>query len=412
MPSDFGRRWLTISTLTLFQVALEVWGVVFCILAAICILVMRPSNPEYTTRKFIIELLCIFLLINDCLAWMFRGHSSSLAFYVVRFSNFFVFFTNYIYMSFFGFFLWKSCSEKGTKRPKQLIALYAISVIAIIALIASNFFCLFYYFDGQNTYHRAQYYIFTQLVAMVGMLLCFSILLMYRKKIERLAFYSMLSYFVLPALATIFQAFHYGLSLQNFSVVFSAQLMFAIDVIDLAKQLDSSKSAFQVVSEMAEHDRMTGLLNKPSALSKIEHCLSEMSSNDGASLIFLDIDDFKAVNDTYGHNAGDFWIIKIAQILMHNFRGDDILCRFGGDEYVVFLSDMTDIDILCAKFDAIYAQLLACSKEREQDVYCSIGVYRIFGANHQLLDCIDLADKALYEAKRNGKHTFVIKDIT
>ena len=64
-----------------------------------------------------------------------------------------------------------------------------------------------------------------------------------------------------------------------------------------------------------------------------------MQEDDQAVLIFVDIDDFKQINDTYGHKVGDFWIREVAQTLKRLYRHDDIIVRFGGDEYVALIKN-------------------------------------------------------------------------
>ena len=77
-----------------------------------------------------------------------------------------------------------------------------------------------------------------QLIAIVGMAIDLTILLQYRKRLDRVLFYAILSYFVLPAITTVIMIFTYGLSLQNIAIVISAQIMFVMDTIDISSRLD------------------------------------------------------------------------------------------------------------------------------------------------------------------------------
>lgn len=398
------------STITIFQVSLEIWGIAFCLIAAACISAMKSSDPAYKRRKISMQLSCICLLLSDALAYVFRSQPGDLAFFMVRLSNFLVFGINYYYACLFGNYLWRSCCGNKGKVPARLLAVYMTSTISIVLLVISQFNHMYYYFDETNTYHRGDYFIFTQVLAVINMVLCFSILIENRKLLDKMVYYTMLAYFVLPVIATVFQTFFYGLSLQNFSMVFSTQIMFAVDFVDLSRKLDTSKSAFQAASHAAEHDSMTGLFNKTAGIRKIEAFLTEMKADDTASLVFLDIDDFKSINDTYGHTVGDFWINQIAQLLTLHCRENDIVCRFGGDEYIVFLKNLADLRLLQLKIDYFFAELKDVSVKKNQTVHCSIGICRIFGTGQKASYCIECADAALYEAKRKGKNTFVIKD--
>lgn len=399
------------SATILFQIALEIWGIVVCIVASICLFAIKPEDPAHNPRKLIMELCCIFLLASDILAWRFLGQADTIGFRVTRIANFFVYFINFIYLTLFGNFLWKACATKEEKLPKRLLAVFSMSTAAIVILIISQFNGFFYYFDEQNIYHRGPWYMAAQMVAIAGIVLCFTILMQFRKRLDRITFLAMLSYFAFPAIATVIQTFYYGLALQNFSIVCSTQIIFAVDMIEMSLQLNSSKDAYRLASHAAEHDAMTGLLNKPAGIRKMEEFLAQMSEDGGASLIFVDIDNFKHINDTYGHGVGDFWIIEIAKLLMSHCRQDDIACRFGGDEYIVLMKNVTDAKLLYKRWEHFSECLQKLSEEKQQEIHCSIGVCRVFGAGQDLTRCLDTADQALYEVKRRGKNGCVIKDL-
>ena len=94
------------------------------------------------------------------------------------------------------------------------------------------------------------------------------------------------------------------------------------------------------------YDLMTDVWNKAGGIEQIEKCLSNMLDIDTAIIGFIDIDDFKAVNDTYGHETGDFWIVQVAETLKDISGNDDIVCRYGGDEFIIFLKDVHNTEEL------------------------------------------------------------------
>ena len=158
----------------------------------------------------------------------------------------------------------------------------------------------------------------------------------------------------------------------------------------------------------ASHDIMTGLWNKTSGRDKVRNCLENMSESDVAALGFVDIDNFKSVNDTYGHEIGDFWICEIAAALQKICDSSDIACRYGGDEYILFLKNVRDRDELTACIEGFRKKVVDKAAEREQDVHCSIGLYQVKGAGNKLAECIIIADSLLYQAKDKGKDTYII----
>ena len=399
------------NTLTIFQIALEVWGILICLIALL--ITCMEHIPSRSSRKirFFMQISCIFLLANDIFAWVFRGQTGTIAYYAVRISNFGVFFINFIYMSLFAIYLWQSISISSKTLPKRIFCIFGLSFCGIFTLILSQFTHLFYYFDQQNYYHRSSFYFLSQFIAIIGILLNLSILLQYRKRLHRPLYYAFLSYFILPTLATIILIFYYGLSLQNLAFVISTQIMFVVDIIDVSQQLTESQKAFLLANYQAEHDAMTGLWNKPAGKKQIPSYLSSMESKDTASLLFIDIDDFKHINDTAGHMVGDFWIKEISKQLNRIFDKNAIITRFGGDEYMVFVKNLADTETLKFKLELFQCYLSLKSQNATRKVHCSIGACIINGNGHSLSECIETADQALYEAKEAGKNTAIFKSL-
>ena len=165
------------------------------------------------------QIACMLLLGADALGWYFLVDAGETAYYMVRISNFSVFCINYIFMSFFATYVWLTASKHHHRRPAALYVVYALSVIGIFLLIITQFTGLFYYFDDHNLYHRGNFYLLSQAVAVLGIILCLFMLISYRKNLDRIVFLSMMSFFVLPTLATIYQALAYGFSLQCLAAV-------------------------------------------------------------------------------------------------------------------------------------------------------------------------------------------------
>lgn len=179
------------------------------------------------------QIACMLLLGTDALSWYFRVDADETAYYMVRISNFSVFCINYIFMSFFATYVWLTVSKHQHRKPAALRAVYALSVIGILLLIITQFTGLFYYFDDHNLYHRGNFYLLSQAIAVLGIALCLFMLISYRKNLDRIIFLSMMSFFVLPVLATIYQALAYSFSLQCLAIVISTQIMFIMDTVEL-----------------------------------------------------------------------------------------------------------------------------------------------------------------------------------
>ena len=151
----------------------------------------------------------------------------------------------------------------------------------------------------------------------------------------------------------------------------------------------------------ATHDGLTKVYNR-SGYNLILDRLDVAST----FALMIDVDDFKDVNDTYGHETGDKVLRRIAGVLRHTFRSDDLVCRIGGDEFVVLMinSDEEQKKLIGPRIDRINAEL-SNPEEGIPAVSVSAGIaYGGHASNAEEL--LDYADKALYETKRRGKNGF------
>lgn len=376
----------------------------------------------------------MLLLGADALSWYFLNNPGETAYYMVRLGNFSVFCINYIFMSLFTTYMWLTVSNHNHRKPAALYAVYALSASGILLLIITQFTGLFYYFDDHNRYHRGNYYLLAQAIAVLGISVCLFMLISYRKNLNRTIFLAMMSFFVLPVLATIYQALAYGFSLQCLAAVISTQIMFIMDTVEINLRFHSQQADYRKARYEAEHDGMTGLLNKEAGWKRMREYFNRMGSRDEALLMFIDIDDFKTINDTYGHTAGDFWIREVASQLRHIYRQDDIICRYGGDEFLALIRNTASEQVLETTLGIFFQQLARTSEQHGQDVHCSGCVCRIAATRIRrntgisrntdegngedirgevdFDQCVKQADLALYETKRSNKGRFTVYNYT
>lgn len=163
------------------------------------------------------------------------------------------------------------------------------------------------------------------------------------------------------------------------------------------------------VQELANRDPLTGLPNLRLLRERFFQTLS-LAKRKGwkAAILFIDIDEFKEVNDIYGHMVGDMILKMIAQRLLKNARESDTVARIGGDEFLIILTEVNDTTAVALVADRILQQLTTPFDLAGQEIKIggSIGIamYPVHGDNIQLL--IKKADKAMYTAKNQGKHTY------
>ena len=156
-------------------------------------------------------------------------------------------------------------------------------------------------------------------------------------------------------------------------------------------------------------DEMTGLRNKGSLTREINEYLADPLKNKG-TLMILDVDRFKSVNDTYGHDIGDSVIIQLGKILAKKFTKDEITGRFGGDEFILFIKDNDDTDMACtiaSEMVSLISENVSLPKKDEK-LSISIGIALYKGIEKNYSELFKKADVALYEAKANPNERFCI----
>jgi len=158
---------------------------------------------------------------------------------------------------------------------------------------------------------------------------------------------------------------------------------------------------------MSRHDALTGIQNKAAGLTAAEQYLHEFRKpRKRFAVFFVDLDDFKKINDTYGHIEGDRLLRKIGAVLKSVCRKDDIVCRFGGDEFLILIKDLSGEDTAARKAEQILAALQNLSGREKYAISCSIGICYVAEGRGEIESYIRKADQALYAAKNKGKNHF------
>lgn len=177
----------------------------------------------------------------------------------------------------------------------------------------------------------------------------------------------------------------------------------------LEKQNLSFQDKFQSVSELSITDPLTQLYNRRFFDHQLQCEAKRLNrKGEGFCLLLIDIDDFKKMNDTFGHAAGDEFLKQIAKILQENVRATDLLARFGGEEFVVVATstDTKGAVVLAEKMRTAVAEasFIVDESMRPRRVTISIGVAPYKGSQTGLFNA---ADAALYRAKESGKNCVV-----
>ncbi|HEY5629639.1 MAG TPA: EAL domain-containing protein [Candidatus Limnocylindrales bacterium] len=168
------------------------------------------------------------------------------------------------------------------------------------------------------------------------------------------------------------------------------------------------------VRDLAERDALTGAANRRSFQDNLEVVVAQTASdrNRVAAVLFIDLDDFKIVNDTLGHAAGDALLVAVTERISSLVRSDDLVARLGGDEFAILLTDHADLHRAKVMADRLVRELQAPYEIAGHPVRISgsIGVASARDAVEGAADMVRNADVAMYLAKAGGKAGFAVFD--
>lgn len=181
------------------------------------------------------------------------------------------------------------------------------------------------------------------------------------------------------------------------------------------KKLQNAKNKLvkqqEIIYKQAHFDHLTGLANRTLLHERLQ-VLCEDAYNNGKlfGVLFLDLDRFKEINDTLGHDAGDQLLVHVAKVLLYATRKSDTVARMGGDEFIILLDDIIDettlIRIAQKIIDAVAVPLTIHNKNLHVTTSIGISIFPQHGADFSEL--IKNADRALYEAKAAGRNNYKI----
>ena len=289
------------------QAELLFFGCFFCLIMALCMYLSNNFDSKKRKWLLLMQVFTAVLLFNDALAYIFRGYSGILGYYMVRISNFIVFLLSNVIMSFFHAYV---CSylfaDKEWKTIRRTKVVSYICAIGVVLVIISQFTNFYYYFDADNLYHRNTGYIISLLIPVIAMFIDLSLLLQFRKNIRNKIFASMLLYILLPLVAASIQTVWYGVSLINLSIGLAMICMY------IASMNEQNWEMYQLLKKKTEVEERLSIaetLNKcVKALSSnvdidaaIDHlmCVINEYFEGDRSYIFEIIEDGKTLQNTY-----------------------------------------------------------------------------------------------------------------
>lgn len=188
--------------------------------------------------------------------------------------------------------------------------------------------------------------------------------------------------------------------LMHLSIMDVADSRLAYGIIEDVTERNTARAALlaqaELLEHLADHDALTGLPNRRVLDEVLERAFARGQRGIPSSLLFIDVDDFKLVNDLQGHLAGDAALVAIARLLANAVRGGDVVVRIGGDEFAVLLDGADGTEA-----SAIARRLVSDVRDRFSDLGLSVGVASVSGAA-DTLEVLRRADECMYAAKSAG----------
>lgn len=176
-----------------------------------------------------------------------------------------------------------------------------------------------------------------------------------------------------------------------------------------AQNIDEQKSEEEQLILSAKMDKMTMLLNRETTMEMIQKTLMEQADRMHA-LFMIDADNFKKLNDTYGHQEGDKFLVQFAKVIKNCFDDGSIAGRIGGDEFFALMPDVPDVETVQARADELLINVRkVCSEYSDIPISASIGVGLYPTNGRSIGQLYASADKAMYQAKRRGKNQIVFQ---
>lgn len=174
--------------------------------------------------------------------------------------------------------------------------------------------------------------------------------------------------------------------------------------------ISQTKARNSELENLANTDSLTGLSNRACFHDRLKLTISRVARHGNAAILYIDLDKFKSVNDTYGHNVGDGVIQKVAHRLRRLIRKEDTVARLGGDEFALIVSDVKSRENVASLASKIIIELTRPMQIETITIktQCSIGIEHLENSNVSLKSVLRHADLAVYKAKSMGRNQFCV----
>lgn len=357
------------------------------ILIVVSVYFYKQSGTTSIQNKIYIMMLqtTAILLLFDILS-RFDGNRYAVLPFLNHAGNFTVFLLGPVLPSLWLLYVYNFVYGQFRKIRYLIYLLLAVFAVHTLMLILSQRYRWFYFIDLTNIYHRGPLFLISASVAVILFVVTSVFIILNRKRIDSKHFFALLFFAVPPFICVFVQVFIYGISIMINSVVISLLIVF----------LNTQTRSIYI-------DYLTGLNNRMKLEYYMREKVGKCKINKTFSAIMIDLDNFKNINDTFGHKTGDEALQIYAQILKRCLRSNDFIARYGGDEFCIVLdsSDAADLEKIAGRLNCAVEKFNSAGG-RPYKIGMSMG-YAVYDydSHMEAEDFQKLIDRLMYKDKRS-----------
>lgn len=307
------------------------------VLLIICFHALKFFEKDFLSDKLYMIILYVtaFMLGVDILS-RFDGNASNIYILFNHIGNFLIFLMCPVLPSLWVAYVHFQVFLDKKRTRRLLYPLCIINIIYAIIIIISQKYGWIYYIDSNNVYHRGPFFLFPALVTILLMFAAFILIIGYLRNLGERSFFTLIFFAVPPFIGIILQIAIYGISFILNGVVLSLLVVF-----------------INIQNNSMYTDYLTGVSNRKKLDAYLKKKVSLSTSEKTFSAILMDMNNFKYINDTYGHNIGDNALETAANLINSCIRSSDFIARYGGDEFCIVLdiSNENDLEKLVFKLE-------------------------------------------------------------
>lgn len=365
----------------------------FCVLILLLILIGLRNKTRYSVLLFKKILFCsILFCMFDIVSVIFRGTNYNSSNLILTFSNSFYLFLPLLIGYYWIQYVYLTIDENRFKLKKVKFLLVIPLLLGFIMLMINVFSHNIFIINSNNIYERSNMYFLYAISSWIYIAISsIKTIIVYHRTDNiyiKEKIFPLSLFIVAPLLTSIVQLLFYGLSVSQIGFTVSSLLIF-----------------LYYQDEQILTDNLTKVNNRTSFNEFLQNKYDVLKDNDIISLVFIDIDNFKYINDNYGYLVGDEVLINVASILKKScleFNKNLFLARYGGDEFVIVsslnLKQINELEKLIDNNVKVY------NKEENIKISISKGYTSDIKANYKsIIHIIDIADDLMYKNKKTKK---------